>query len=496
VKDETTTTRERWARLRFSIVGPLLAAPPKRGALHEELARLGTKKWRHPVTGEWVQFGFSTIERWYYKALAAEKDPVGALTRERRDDAGKQPSMTDGVVAALKAQYDAHKKWTCQLHHENLVELAKTRKEIGEVPSYATVRRFMRRNGLFRKKPLGPRGSPGAERAEVRLADYEVRSYEVEHTNALWHLDGHECRRSVLTRDGLWVKPVLIAAIDDYSRLVCHAQWYLEESAETVDHCLGQAFQKRKLPRAVLSDNGGGNLAEETENGFVALSVIHETTLAYSPYQNAKLECFWGTIEGRLMPMLEGVKDLTLELLNEATQAHVELEYHRKEHREIGTAPLRRYLDGKDVGRASPSGEEIRRAFRIREWRRVRRSDLTVSVEAVRYEVPSRYRNMEKVCVAYARWDLASVDMIDPETRSVVATLYPVDKAKNADGRRRAHEDSLAIGEEAEPVETGIAPLLKRLMEEYRATGLPPAYLPMDRRTSRDDDATGEEVAS
>jgi hypothetical protein len=29
---------ERWAHLRFSVVGPLLAAPPERGALQAELA--------------------------------------------------------------------------------------------------------------------------------------------------------------------------------------------------------------------------------------------------------------------------------------------------------------------------------------------------------------------------------------------------------------------------------------------------------------------------
>lgn len=480
MKEDTTTTRDRWARLRFSIVGPLLAAPPRRGSLRDELARLAKKKWRHPVSGECVEFGFSTVERWYYKALAAEKDPVGALTRARRDDAGKQPRMTDAVIAVLKAQYDAHKKWSYQLHHENLVARSVKRKDLRPVPSYATVRRYMRRNGLLKRRPLGPKGSPGAARAEARLDDREVRSYEVEHVNALWHLDGHEARRSVLLRDGQWVKPVLIAAIDDHSRLVCHAQWYLEENSENVAHCLGQAFQKRGLPRAVMSDNGGANIAAETENGFARFSVIHETTLSYSPYQNAKLECFWGQIEGRLMAMLEGVKELTLELLNEATQAHVELEYHRKKHKEIGTTPLRRFLDGKNVGRPAPTSDEIRAAFRAREWRTVRRSDLTVSLEAVRYEVPAHYRNLEKACLAFARWDLRTVDMVDPETNKTLATLYPVDKTKNAEGTRRAYAESLLTDDAVEPKPVGMAPLLEKLMEEYRSSGLPPAYLPKD----------------
>jgi hypothetical protein len=38
----------------------------------------------------------------------------------------------------------------------------------------------------------------------------------------------------------------------------------------------------------------------------------------YSLYQNGKQEAFWGTLERQLMKMLDGVTDLTLELLNEA----------------------------------------------------------------------------------------------------------------------------------------------------------------------------------
>ena len=57
---------EKWAQFRFSVIGPLLAAPPEAGELKDELHRLSKKKWCHPVTGEWTRFGASTIERWYY----------------------------------------------------------------------------------------------------------------------------------------------------------------------------------------------------------------------------------------------------------------------------------------------------------------------------------------------------------------------------------------------------------------------------------------------
>ena len=75
--------RDRWARLRFAIIGPLLAAPPAAGELHEALTVLAAKTWRHPFTGLDVRFGVSTIERWLYAAKKAT-DPVRALRNQVR----------------------------------------------------------------------------------------------------------------------------------------------------------------------------------------------------------------------------------------------------------------------------------------------------------------------------------------------------------------------------------------------------------------------------
>ena len=76
-----------WARLRFAIIGPLLADPPSPGQLGARLRELATRQWQHPVTGLPVRFSFTTLERWYYIARQAP-DPVAALRRRRRHDAG------------------------------------------------------------------------------------------------------------------------------------------------------------------------------------------------------------------------------------------------------------------------------------------------------------------------------------------------------------------------------------------------------------------------
>ena len=53
-------------------------------------------------------------------------------------------------------------------------------------------------------------------------------------------------------------------------------------------------------------------------------------------------------------------------------------------------------------------------------------------------------------------------------------------KAANAEGRRRRKEQ-LGQGAPEAPADTGgMAPLLRKLIAEYAATGIPPAYLPKD----------------
>ena len=178
------------------------------------------------------------------------------------------------------------------------------------------------------------------------------------------------------------------------------------------------------------------------------------------------------------MAMLEGVSELTLDLLNSATQAWVEHEYQRTEHSELDATPLARFLEGPTVMRECPQSQVLRGAFRMELTRTQRRSDGTVSLEGRRFEIPSRYRHLQRVHLRYARWDLAAVDLIDARRGTVLCALYPIDKSANASGRRRAL-DPLSLTD-APPLESGIAPLLRRLMAEYAATGLPPAYIPTE----------------
>ena len=101
----------------------------------------------------------------------------------------------------------------------------------------------MKAHGLCKRPRRGPVGSPGAQVAEQRFASREVRSYENEYVQGLWHLDFHHGSLPVLLEDSRWVYPILLGILDDHSRLCCHAQWYLAEGSEELCHGLARLFR-------------------------------------------------------------------------------------------------------------------------------------------------------------------------------------------------------------------------------------------------------------
>jgi putative transposase len=98
-----------------------------------------------------------------------------------------------------------------------------------------------------------------------------------------------------------------------------------------------------------------------------------------------------------------------------------------------------------------------------------------VSLHGKRLELPSRYRQLKEVYLRYARWDLSRVDLIQSRSGTILCAVHPLDKAANAQAIRRVLDPM----PNSTPIpQAGIAPLLKQMMADYAATGLPPAYLP------------------
>jgi len=461
------------ARWRHAIVGRLFACPPQPGLLKKAFEGLADQEWRDPVTNESVRLSARTIEDWYYRARGNPSDPVAALRRQRRRDRGRRIIITPEIGDELRAIRAAYPRWSMQLVADELAARLRQRTPTLTIPSYPTVRRWMVAHGLRRSRGRTRKASPKSR---------EARRFEVEHSGALWHLDFHHTGRRVVTASGRWVSPILLVILDDHTRLVCHAQWYLAEDTDCLVHGLLQALMKHGVPCALLSDNGSAMTSAEFTEGLARLGIAHETTLPYSPHQNGKQERFFGTLEGRLMALLEGEKDLTLTDLNRITLAWVERDYHLARQRETGQSPRERHLASDDVLRPCPESAQLDVAFTRVVTRRPQRNSATVTLEGTRFEIPYDLRHHQALRVRYRAWDLSKAWLVDPRDEEPSIVIRPEDTSANADGRRRTvhpvEEPPPAFGTRERPA------LLQSYLDGLLADGAGPGFIPKEERTS------------
>lgn len=461
------------ARWRYAIVGSLFAHPPKPGELKRALDALADQEWNDPVTGRPGRISARTLEDWYYRARNNPKDPVAALRRQARKDRGRVELITEDLADELRAIRRAHPGWSMQLVADELAARLRQRKSTTATPSYPTIRRWMVANGLKRVRNRPRKASPKTR---------ETRRYEAEHSGALWHLDFHHTGRRVTTASGRWESPVLLVILDDHTRLVCHAQWYLSEDTDCLVHAFQQALMKHGVPRSLLSDNGSAMTSAEFTDGLSRLGIVHETTLPYSPHQNGKQERFFGTLEGRLMALLEAEKDLSLAALNHVTMAWLEKEYHVTKQREMESTPRERHLRSDDVLRPCPGMEELEVAFTRLVTRRPQRGSATITLEGKRFEIPHALRHRTSVKVRYRAWDLSKAWLVDPRDGEPVIVIRPEDVVANADGLRRS------VVEEKAPVPSELPrsrpALLQSYLDALRADGLGPTFIPKEESPS------------
>ncbi|MBE7448187.1 MAG: hypothetical protein HS111_04685 [Kofleriaceae bacterium] len=180
----------------------------RRGELRAALEALAAQTYTRPITGEPVQFAFSTVERWLHRGAQG-----GGARRHGRCVAAQDPHgrrhATGSVVGGggrggRTAQAAPTWSW---LHADNLVAMVALSELVGHVPSYTTVRRLMKERMLFRQKRRQRRGSESfaaTTAGDLRVAgDAQLRE---QYVHGLWHLDFHGAKfvRVVLANVARW----------------------------------------------------------------------------------------------------------------------------------------------------------------------------------------------------------------------------------------------------------------------------------------------------
>jgi putative transposase len=191
----------------------------------------------------------------------------------------------------------------------------------------------------------------------------------------------------------------LIAFIDDASRVVCHGEFFFQESSDTFLSAFQAALYKRGLPEQLYADNGAIYTCKELMLVCARLAII----LSHAPVRDGaakgKIERFFRTVREQFLSRNLDLSSLAA--LNQAFIAWVEDEYNCRVHSSLQMKPIDRF--GLDLNRIRflPVCEANNELFFVQEDRLVR-ADNTFSLKNIRFEAPADLRS-RRIQVRYDR---------------------------------------------------------------------------------------------
>ena len=345
------------AVFRFGVIADLVGRKLNRGEKERLLKEKVACEWDIPRSGR-TYIGRSTILTWL-RVYERSGRKLESLYPDERSDKGTPRALDEESVAALLALRKDLPKVTLAL----LMTEAKKRRIIPERVSYATVGRLFKVHGL-----------------QEEATPVDRRRFESELPNDMWQSDALHGPKVV--HEGRMRKTYLFAFIDDMSRLVPHAEFYLSERVPSYLDALKKALSKRGLPRKLYVDNGAAFRSQLLHHACASLGVAVIHSKPYQPEGRGKIERWFKTVRLQFLPLAPD--RISLRELNERLKEWVD-GYHACVHGTTREKPLDRYLAHIHLIREAP--KDLDDYFRVRVTRKVD-NDRTVSLGGRLYEAP------------------------------------------------------------------------------------------------------------
>jgi len=345
-------TRMAIALKRFSLISPVINGQAS-----------GITEYSREITKEPIEmpyYGFKsyapkTIGTWYSDYI---NGGIDALKPAPRSDRGisrvLKPEMAEGILQKLKE----YPKAPATIIYDMLTgEKVFLKKDV----SIATVRRFIREN-----RTAVSEGVPKTQ----------MLRFSKEQVNQLWMTDimygpyvGTKKKKATY----------LFAYIDDASRLITHAGFYLTQDIASLRNSFRDAVLRRGLPVVIYTDNGKIYRSQGFEYMCAGLGVTllhHAVGLAH---QKGKIERFFRTVRLRFISVLKSADLVSIDTLNEKFGVWLLNDYQKRPHEGLsGETPLDFFLKQTEHVRLVTDLAEFNRKMLITVKRTVKK-DATIS---------------------------------------------------------------------------------------------------------------------
>jgi putative transposase len=210
-------------------------------------------------------------------------------------------------------------------------------REAIEAVSDRTIYRFLSEHGL------------GQKQRAAKATDGGRRSFHQFQASASMELVQGDAR------DGIWLpdaetgkvrKTYLFAWVDDYSRRILAARYFFNEKLPCMEQTFKTMVLRWGIPKKCYLDHG--KVYTSAQFAFV-LAELHIAKIHHRPYQSwckGKIEAIMKTIKTEFQSEAARAGFLTLEELNSALWAWIDVEYHRRNHSTTGQPPADRFASG------------------------------------------------------------------------------------------------------------------------------------------------------
>jgi len=376
---------EDWALFWCSLLEPLIFGEVTEEETQGFLRTIAQEERLFP-NGTRRKPSLTTLRR---KLLIYRQGGFQAFARKARSDRGTPRSHCLEVIhRAIELKRDQPRR-----SQETINKFLRT--ERGEVLPKSTLYRYLKEAGATRLKL-------GVEKEPVR------RRWTRDHSNALWVGDFEE-GPYVIFQDHVVVTH-LCAFIDCYSRAIVEGRYYYRQNLDILIDSLLRGWTTHGASSELYVDNAKVYHARALKCACHALHIRLRHRPAGDPPAGGLIERFFGTVQGQFEAEVRAGDILTLDQLNRAFSAWLEMSYHRRPQDETGQPPLERFEQGLRAVRQVDM-EAVLQYFLRRERRTVHKQFSDVQLDRRLYRVDQRLRG-DRVEVRYDPFSSPQVVLI------------------------------------------------------------------------------------
>jgi transposase InsO family protein len=161
-------------------------------------------------------------------------------------------------------------------------------------------------------------------------------------------------------RDGIWLpkfpgaeqvrKTYLFGWVDDYSRRILHAEYFWDEKLPRMEKTFKTMVLRWGIPQKCYLDNGHVYIAAHFAFILAKLGIKKIHHGPYRSWAKGKIESVMKTIKRDFQAEAQRAGFITLEELNSALWAWLDVEYNRRNHSSTGEPPAVRFEKGLPSG--------------------------------------------------------------------------------------------------------------------------------------------------